>query len=177
MSLVKFTRADGHTAIEIKALDATEEAFVQEFEETGRTARHKAVLQYSFDGKRNLSLGWKSRVSMKVRTKYVETDVTTDIDPGIFTYERYQRECMNRNFKTIKRHRDGNYHMYLRKFPVHNVDIQSHYSYLVIGKDTRKCWGMRLKVATDEFDIFIYETDLTVEKLNAIELKLGMSKS
>ena len=31
MALVKFTRADGHPAIEIKALDATEEAFLAEF--------------------------------------------------------------------------------------------------------------------------------------------------
>lgn len=167
MALVKLTRDHGHPAIEITAVGATEEAFLQEFEETGRTARHKATLQYAFDGSRQLAFGWKSRVNKEILIEKEFGGSTFDIliFDG-FNIEDFKLECQRRNIKVP----------FYESYIYYKDRVQSLTTkevLIIVLQDTRKCYWVRWDNGKPGFDIFNYEPDLTVEKLFEIEKRLG----
>lgn len=169
MALVKLTRSDGHPAIEITAVGATEEAFLQEFEETGRTARHKATLQYAFDGSRKLLFGWKSRVLGKILEKekgYFINKVNLAFN-GSFDFGDFKSECERRNIKVP-------YYDSPCFYKFKNLDTTTKEELILVLRDTRKCYSMRWDTVLNGFDLLNYEHDLTVEKLFEIEKRLGL---
>lgn len=169
MALVKFTRDHGHPAIEITAVGATEEAFLQEFEETGRTARHKATLQYAADGGRKISFGWKSRVLgkiLRVEKGYFTRSVNLVFN-GSFDFSDFKSECERRNIKVPVYESSC-----FCKFK--NLDTTTKEELILVLRDTRKCYSMRWDTVLNGFDLLNYEHDLTVEKLFEIEKRLGL---
>lgn len=169
MALVKLTRDHGHPAIEITAVGATEEAFLQEFEETGRTARHKATLQYAADGGRKISFGWKSRVLGKILFEkkgyfYIAVNLAFK---GSFDFYDFKSECERRNIKVP--FDEGNCFYKFKKLTTTTKE-----ELIIILKDTRKCYSMRWDTVLIGFDLLNYEHDLTVEKLFEIEKRLGL---
>lgn len=171
MATVRFIRENGHPAIEIRAVDSTEEAFMQEFQETNVTAKWKAKLQYAYDGGRKLLFGWKSRVHLKadyiiehyIKVSNADFDVTgyADIEE-MGHYWCTKIHCPQYAFinGAVMRYKTDGPNNYTRA--------------IFICSDSRKAYTLSQNLETREVIEFTFEPDLTVEKLKALEKKLGL---
>lgn len=174
MATVRFIRKDGHPAIEVKAIEGSEAAYMAEFMDSIRDQRYQAKPYFEYDGSRKLVFQFKSRIKTGTNS-YISTHYKSienhDFDLAAAGYDSIFKLISGEAAKSlVKSYRlNGAIIRYLTDNMLSNCTRA-----VIVLKDTRLAYPLWQDLTSGEISKFALHNDMTMEKLFALEKQLGL---